>query len=448
MSAALTVAAMLARGASHADRRVRRLMIAAAALATFFLLGAGNLLTIRGNTYSDWAGLVTEEGLRGGTALALALLVVPPLALLHQAGRIAQATRERRLAALRLAGATPREVRLIAAAEALRVSVAGAVLGVTGYVVCQQAAMAALSVERTARYAAPVWLVPLVVAAVVAAGAVTGLLASRHVLASPLGVSRRAHRPHPRAVALLPLGAGLVIMAVAAFLPEGPGVTLQFTGGAVTVVGMVAAGSRLVLESARLAARWARTPQTLLAARTLQADPRSWGRTLSVIGLVVLFGTGAGIIQADVLDDALRDDSSTDPFWLVSFTLVDLALLLALAVAAVALVVHRAEWLLESRRSLAALTASGTPVSALRRTAQRQALIAAAPVCAVAALTGLIGMGAFTVLVSEPTTFVAAWSLGRAVLMTLLGIAAASAVTAASRRLLARAASPEQLRTE
>jgi len=448
MSPALTVAGMLSRGASRADRRVRRLMIAAVALAAFFLLGAGNLLAIRGTTTGSWAGLVTEEGLRGGTALALALLVIPPLALLHQAGRIAQAIRERRLAALRLAGATPREARLIAAAEALRVSVTGAVLGVVGYVACQQGAMAALSVRDTARYAVPVWLVPLVAAAVAVAGTVTGLLAARHVVTSPLGVGRRAHRPPPRAVALLPLGAGLIMLAAVPFLPEGFALSPQIAGAVLTVVGLMTAGGRLVWESARLAARRARAPQTLLAARILQDDPRPWGRALSVVGLVVLFGTGAGTIQAEVLGDMLEEGSSNDPFWLVSFALVDSALLLALAVAATALVVHRAEWLLESRRSLAALAASGTPTAALRQTAQRQALIAGAPVCAVAAFAGLLGTGTFAVAASEPTAFVIAWPLGRAVLMALLGIGAAAAVTAASRRLLTGAASPDNLRTE
>ncbi|MFF5262928.1 FtsX-like permease family protein [Actinomadura viridis] len=441
--ALFAVAAMLARGTSRAERRRRRLLTSCAALATFFLLGAVNLLLIRGTFPTRWAGLVAEEGLRPGTALALVLLVVPVLALLHQAGRVAQATQERRLAALRLAGATPKDVRMLGAVEAVRVGTAGAIIGGIAYVSGQQAAMAALGVLNTARYAIPPWPVPLVLALVVGAAVTVSLRVSRHVVTSPLSVSRRASRPRPAPYTLIPLALGVLVMVVGTLTREldKVGVPLFFLGGVLTVAGVAVGSSRLILESARLAARRARSPETLLAARALEADPRAGGRTMAVVGLVVAFGTGTGAIEWDV-----RQNGDIEGFWRVSLGLTYLAVLFALAVAVTALVVHRAESLLEGGRSMAALAAAGVPVGALRRAALRQTLIAAFPICVIAAVAALIGMtpGIFT----DPSLPMVAWTSGRALLMVAIAVASAAAVTALSGRLLARAASPDRLRAE
>ncbi|GAA3971283.1 hypothetical protein GCM10023085_61850 [Actinomadura viridis] len=442
------VAAMLARGTSRAERRRRRLLTSCAALATFFLLGAVNLLLIRGTFHTQWAGLVAEEGLRPGTALAMALLVVPVLALLHQAGRVAQATQERRLAALRLAGATPRDVRTLGAVEAVRVGTTGAVIGAIAYVCGQQAAMAALGVVNTARYAIPPWPVPLVLALVVGAAVTVSLLVSRHVVTSPLRVSRRASRPRPAPYTLIPLALGVLVMVVGTLTREldKVGVPLFFLGSALTVAGVVVGSSRLILESSRLAARRARSPETLLAARALEADPRAGGRAMAVVGLVVAFGTGAGAIEWEVIHNATAVGEPIDEFWRVSLGLTHLAVLFALVVAVTALVVHRAESLLEGGRSMAALAAAGAPVAALRRAALRQTLIAATPICVIAAVAALIGMtpGIFT----DPSLPMVAWTSGRALLMVAIAVASAAAVTALSGRLLARAASPDRLRAE
>ena len=58
-------------------------------------------------------------------ATAAFLLTVPVLALAAQALRVGSVARDRRMAALRLAGATPRDVRMIAAGEASFAALAG-----------------------------------------------------------------------------------------------------------------------------------------------------------------------------------------------------------------------------------------------------------------------------------------------------------------------------------
>ena len=441
------VGAMLARGTSRAERRLRLLLTAGAALATVFLLGAVNLLLIEGTTRSRWAGLVTEEGLRPGTAFALTLLVVPVLALLHQVGRIAQATRERRLAALRLAGATPRDVRLLGVVEAVRVGTAGAVVGILVYVAGQQALMAVLGVRDTSRYTVPAWPLPGVVVLVVAATAVVGLRVSRHVVVSPLSVARRASRRVPSRWTLLPLALGLPLLAVARFTGEATGMPLFVLGAALMMTGIAAGASRVIFEAARLAGRRARTPETLLAARTLEADPRAGGRTMAVVALVVAFATATGAVTWDVVRrDGLVGDPS-ERFYIVSMGLTYAALLFALSVAVSALVVHRAEALLEGGRSMAALAAVGAPVASLRRSALRQTLIAAAPVCALAALAVLVALVPFLFLSVQDLPMLA-WMAGHAAVVVLVAVSAAAAVTVLSGRLLTRAAAPTRLRTE
>lgn len=440
------VGAMLARGTSRAERRRRRLLAAGAALATFFLLGAVNLLLIRGTTRTRWAGLVTEEGLRPGTALALVLLVVPVLALLHQVGRVAQATQERRLAALRLAGATPRDVRLLGAVEAVRVGTAGAVAGAVVYVAGQQAAMAAVGVRDASRYTIAPWAVPLVAALVVAAAAAVSLRVSRHVVVSPLSVARRASRPSLSRRTLLPLAAGVPLTVAARFGGDEIGTPLFVLGAALALTGIVTGASRIILEGARLAGRRARTPETLLAARALEADPRAGGRTMAVVALVVTFGTVTGSVSWDVLREHGASGDPAERFYLVSLGLTYGALLFALLVALGALVVHRAESLLESGRSTAALAASGAPVASLRRSALRQTLIAAVPVCAVGALAALIPMA--LLMFRADDLLMTAWLAGHAVAMAAIAVSAAAAVTALSGRLTTRAAAPARLRAE
>ena len=83
------------------------------------------------------------------------------------------------MAALRLAGATPGDVRRLAAVEAVRIGAAGAISGGIAYVCAQRAAMAALGVRDTGRYAIALWAVPFVLVLVVAAEPVVALLLGR-----------------------------------------------------------------------------------------------------------------------------------------------------------------------------------------------------------------------------------------------------------------------------
>ncbi|WP_329247947.1 hypothetical protein OG417_00320 [Actinoallomurus sp. NBC_01490] len=437
----LRVAGMLGRGGSRAERARARLIAAGAALATWFLFGAANVLALHGQL-DDRLGPIANRGTRPGTAFALGLMMLPIAAFLYQTGRLASADRERRLAALRLAGATPAEVRLLGVLQTTRSAALGTVCGAIAYVLLQWSIRGLLLHLPTTASGVPPALGLAAMALVITVATVSGLLAGRHVITSPLGVTRRATRRPPGPYVLLVPVLGCVPM-VARFVgvpvPYGP-YSLILCAGLIPV-GLMLSTSRLVWASARIAGRRARSAETLLAARALEADARPWGRTMAVLSLAVAIGSGTGWIEAGIMDQR----HTLDPFWLTSFTLVNLALLVAMAAAAAALLVHQAEYLMEHGPVLANLRATGVADGRLRRVLARQGIIAAVLPCCIAALIGFVGLADTGALYNDTW---ALWPVTNAVLMTALGLLAATLTTRASRRRLGRAVSPGRLRTE
>jgi hypothetical protein len=110
------LARQLVRGSDRREWWRIALTAAGAALATGFALAAVALASVpSGFTVSVFHGLASRPGTRSGVIAGLLLLVVPVLAFLGQCTRIGAVHRDRRLAGLRLAGATPWQVRRIAA---------------------------------------------------------------------------------------------------------------------------------------------------------------------------------------------------------------------------------------------------------------------------------------------------------------------------------------------
>ncbi len=107
----------LAAAGSRADRYRLALVALGAALGTIFSLAAFVVLTIDGYDDRYTNNLLKEPGLRPGVATGCWLLLIPVLIFVGMCTRVCASRRERRFAAFRLAGATPRQVRAIAAAE-------------------------------------------------------------------------------------------------------------------------------------------------------------------------------------------------------------------------------------------------------------------------------------------------------------------------------------------
>jgi hypothetical protein len=153
-------------------------------------------------------------------AVVALTVLFPVLIFIGTATRLSAARREQRFAALRLAGATPWQVSVIAAVEACVAAVAGVVAGFGLFFVLRPP-IASIPWTGVPFFVGDLRLsladLGLVAVGVPVAAAAAALLALRRVRISPLGVSRRLTPRPPRARRLIPLLAGvaeLVVFAV------------------------------------------------------------------------------------------------------------------------------------------------------------------------------------------------------------------------------------------
>jgi hypothetical protein len=216
------------------------------------------------------------------------------------ATRLSAARREQRFAAMRLAGATRRQVCWLAAVESTVAGVAGAAAGF-GIFFLLRIPVAGISFIGQPFFPAELSLsapdILAVVIGVPVAAAVAALLALRRVRISPLGVARRATPPPPRAWRTLLLLAGLAELGF--FTVHGQPASI---GGQVLVfvpsflliiVGLVIAGPWLTMAAARVMARRTSRPGALIAARRLADDPRAAFRAVSGLVLALFITTVA-----------------------------------------------------------------------------------------------------------------------------------------------------------
>jgi len=245
------------------------------------------------------SGPVLQFILAGG---AVALLL-PVLILIATASRLSAARREERFAAMRLVGATPRQVAVISAVEAVVAAVAGVVVG-----------FALFFVFRPLLYRVPFTGAPfaegdlslhridivLAVIGVPIAAVVSARLALRRVQISPLGVSRRASSRPPRIVRVIPLLAGIAVLAYfdAVGKPGAIGGQLLelLVGFVLLVVGLVLAGPWFTTAGSRLMVKRASRPATLIAGRRLLDNPKAAFRFIS--GLVIALFVASAMIGA------------------------------------------------------------------------------------------------------------------------------------------------------
>ena len=238
------------------------------------------------------------------SVVALALLL-PVLIFIGTATRLSAARREQRFAAMRLVGATPRQISLIAAVESTMATAAGVAIGFGLFFVLRMP-LAAIAFTGQPFFPAELsFSLPDILAVAVgvpAAAAVVARLALRRVNISPLGVTRRVTPAPPRAWRALPLLAGLADLGFFAVHGEpasNSGQVLAFTTGfALIMIGLVIAGPWLTMAGARVLARRASRPGTLIAARRLADDPRAAFRAVSGLVLALFIFTVAAALIA------------------------------------------------------------------------------------------------------------------------------------------------------
>ncbi len=262
--------------------------------------GILNSCVIRGGLSSGGVDLVLS-------VVALALLL-PVLILIGTATRLSAARREQRFAAMRLVGATPRQISLIAAVESTLAAVAGVAAGF-GLFFVLRVPLAAIPFTGQPFFPAELSLsLPDILAVAVgvpAACAVVARLALRRVNISPLGVTRRVTPAPPRAWRVLPLLAGLAGLGYFAVhgkpASNSAQVLVFLPGFALIMIGLVIAGPWLTMAGARVMARRASRPAGLIAARRLADDPRAAFRAVSglVLALFIFTVTAALITTQD-----------------------------------------------------------------------------------------------------------------------------------------------------
>ncbi|MFI6360870.1 FtsX-like permease family protein [Streptomyces sp. NPDC050743] len=258
-----------------------------------------------------WDNAVRGDALTLISSVVAGALIFPVLIFIATATRLSAATREQRYAAMRLVGATPRQVSVISAVEAALAAAAGTVVGF-GLYAALRPLVATIPLTGQQRF----FLSDLTLSAPQALGVVVGVpvaaaiaarLALRRVTISPLGVSRRVTPRPPRAWRLIPLLAGLAELAYFVFAGHRPatgnGQTAAYLPGfLVVMLGLVIAGPWLTMIVARAVARRTRRPAALIAVRRLADDPKAGFRAVS--GLVLaLFVTTATVSIIGTIND-------------------------------------------------------------------------------------------------------------------------------------------------
>lgn len=337
--------------------------------------------------------LLAEAGLRPGVVFTLVLLTVPVLALAGQCARLGAPDRDRRLAAIRLAGATPGQAVAIAATETGVASALGVLAGLGTYVgsrVVLHRPGADGRLPLPTDVLPPLWALAAVCAGIVVLSALVTVLMLRPVVVTPLGVVRRVRtrRPKPWPGVLIAVGLGTTTLIVPlqqniGSLPSEVYLLLVLFALLAVTAGTVLGTGWMSYHIGRLLHRFARRPAGLLAARRLMADPWNGSRTLAaLLGCLVVAAGAAGVRAWFTVEFALQDEvnvrsaaaqgvvdhgPSDHSFYFQSLDLVTMAITVGLLIATGGLIVALTESIVSRRRAYASLVATGVPRGILAR---------------------------------------------------------------------------------
>lgn len=240
---------------------------------------------------------VWRFGYRALSTFAAALVVVPLVVLGSSAGRLSTAYRDRRLAAMRLVGATPGQVMGVTMFESAVIGITGALAGL-GIYAATLPLTSQVPASGGAWFVSDLWVGwPLALAALVVVPVIvvfSALLGFRRLIVSPLGVARK-QRSNVATVWRLLLFLALIVafVVLAPEIRRANGVTFGMLF-AMIFLGLSIAGPFVVRLLGWAMVLLARGPAGLLAGRRIVDDPYSVWRT---VGSLALTGFVAGFLM-------------------------------------------------------------------------------------------------------------------------------------------------------
>lgn len=263
------------------------------------------------------SGFAVEQPLTQVLFLVSVGLLIPIVVFVATGARLSASARESRLAAIRLVGATPAQVSVVATAESLLAAALGCALG--GVLFLAARPIIAAEAPPGDRWfasdiAPPAAVVAVVVIGVMALSVAVSLFSLRRVVVTPLGVVRKEGRPIRHAWRWLMLASGLggllVVMLSGRAILANDRIALPFVVICYGFAGIGAAASAPLAGSAiaTVLARMSRGTGVMLGARRLRADPRTAGRTVAGVVIVVMAATVTSLYVG--LYEAEAGDSS------------------------------------------------------------------------------------------------------------------------------------------
>ena len=417
----------LAVAGGLADRTRIALTAIAAAAGSLAMLAAATVIAIDAADGPYTSSILNEPGLRQGVVVTLLFLCLPLLVFVGQCTRVGAPARDRRFAALRLTGATPRDVVRVAAGETGLSAALGVVLGLGVFlilrVVLDRVVTATYTLERQITYengsigyvtdtftglARPLptnvwphaWAVLLIVVLVPVLSAAFSTFALRRVSITPFGVTRHEQRPPRRVLPLALFGIGLagtmVLTTVLqlAKIDIHASIPVATAVGAVFVVLLLLILAGLLLGTSALSAavgvRLIRSgrPSLLLAGRRLLAAPGQASRANSALLILVL--TAAFLQGVQARFNIPSGSSAGDDSLRLIVTMLTLATTVGGMIAVASLLVGTVENIVSRRQVIAGMSAVGIPHSTVRRAVVVENLLPLVPTIFLATASGIL----------------------------------------------------------
>lgn len=375
--------------------------------------------------------------------VALALLVVPLVALGGSAARLSARRRDDRLAGLRLLGATPATVTALTVIESTVLALAGAVAGVVVYLACVPL-VGLIPFHGGPLGAAAVflhpWLIALAVVAIGVLAAVSAVVGLRGVILSPLGVRTRESAPRMHWVRLV-VGVAVVALTFAAMgavrLADGFAIILTVLavgfGGTIAVLNLV--GPWVIRLVASGQAKRAKTPTRLLAARSILESPKAAWRQVSGVAMTSFMAVFAGVGVA-LLDFSAGDtdaDASSAQLLADIRTGVIITVVASFLMVACSVGVNQAASVLDRRAVYVSLDRLGMPVATMNAARSRAVL---SPLrittigSAVTAAVVIFPLAGISLIVAPASLLMIAGCLAGGILLVWLGLRATRPVLA------------------